>query len=184
MKDEGDSVRRECGECQLCCTLLPVVALKKAGGETCRYQEIHKGCTVYRRPEMPDECSLWSCRWLLNDDASELARPNESHYVIDVMPDFITIRDQAGKTRTLQVVQIWVDPKYPEAHRDRALRRWIRKRAKKGIGALVRYSPSRAFALFAPPLSADDRWHEVGGIVGTSGHTVTEIFEVIKGGPS
>lgn len=170
---------RACGDCQLCCTLLPVVALKKAGGAVCRHQKLHVGCAVYRGPEMPEECSLWSCRWLINDDATELARPNESHYVIDVMPDYITIQDKQAGPRQLQVVQIWVDPRHPDAHRDPALRRWIRKRAKKGIGALVRHSPTQAFALFAPPLTHDGRWHEVHGVVGETTHTAADVLKAL-----
>lgn len=170
---------RQCGDCQLCCTLLPVVALKKEGGVNCRFQAAHQGCAVYRGPERPLECSLWSCRWLIDDDATELSRPDQSHYVIDVMPDYISIRDdRTGQTRQLEVVQIWVDPAYPDAYRDPALRRWIRKRAKKGIGALIRYSPSRAFALFAPPLTGG-QWRKVDGVVGQETHTAAEIARVL-----
>jgi hypothetical protein len=172
--------RRQCGECQLCCVLLPVLALKKAGGTACRFQGIHTGCTIYGTADRPEECWIWSCRWLINDDATELPRPDQSHYVIDVMPDYVTIRDRGGKTRTLEVVQIWVDPQHPNAHRDPALRRWIRKRAKKGIGALIRYSPTNAFAIFAPPLSDDGRWHEVHGIVGETTHTAADIAKALR----
>lgn len=171
---------RQCGECQLCCTLLPVLALKKDGGVACRFQEAHRGCTVYRGPEMPEECKLWSCRWLIDDDAADLLRPDESHYVIDVMPDYITINDRAGNAHNLQVVQIWVDPKYPDAHRDPALRRWIHRRAERGIAALIRYSPTHAIAIFAPPFASDGEWREVGGIVGETTHTAAEILKALE----
>jgi hypothetical protein len=34
---------RQCGDCQLCCKLLPVPPLQKAAGVACRFQKFHKG---------------------------------------------------------------------------------------------------------------------------------------------
>ena len=71
---EGEPTRR-CGDCQLCCKLLPVGALGKAAGERCRHQRHHKGCAVYRKRGFPSECGAWSCRWLVEDDTADLSRP-------------------------------------------------------------------------------------------------------------
>jgi hypothetical protein len=119
-------MKRQCGDC---CKLLPVPPLQKAAGVACRFQKFHKGCAVYHKPEMPPECSIWNCRWLVTDDTDELSRPDRAHYVIDVMPDFITINQEDGEPQNIQVAQIWVDPKYPDAHRDPTLRRWMFRRA-------------------------------------------------------
>ena len=74
---------RQCGDCQLCCKLLPVPPLEKKAGQRCQHQKFGKGCTVYHsRAGMPMECSIWNCRWLVNDDADELSRPDRVHYVI------------------------------------------------------------------------------------------------------
>lgn len=52
----GDrAMKRQCGDSQLCCKLLPVPPLQKAAGASCRFQKFHKGCTVYHRREMPPE---------------------------------------------------------------------------------------------------------------------------------
>jgi hypothetical protein len=48
------------------------------------------------------------------------------------MPDFITIKQEDGEPQNIQVAQIWVDPKYPDAHRDPALRRWMFRRGTGG----------------------------------------------------
>jgi hypothetical protein len=173
---------RQCGDCQLCCKLLPVPPLGKPGGTSCRFQKFHKGCTVYRRSEMPPECAIWNCRWLVNDDADELSRPDRSHYVIDVMPDFITIRnDGTGALQHWQVVQIWVDPKCPTAHRDPALRRWLSRRAEQGILGLVRFSETDALVLFPPQIAPDGQWHEIPSGQKEKTHTLDEMIQALGG---
>jgi hypothetical protein len=153
---------RQCGDCQLCCKLLPVVPLGKGAGEKCRHQKFGKGCSVYHTAAMPPECGLWNCRWLVGDDTDELSRPDRSHYVIDVMPDFVTLtHNDTGETQHVEVVQIWIDPKHPEVHREPALRRYMVRRAEQGIAAIVRFDAHKALIVFAPPLSSDRKWHEI-----------------------
>ena len=174
---------RQCGDCQLCCKLLPVPPLEKKAGERCKHQKFGKGCAVYRKPGMPMECAMWNCRWLVNDDATDLSRPDRAHYVIDVMPDFITInQDETGLTQNIQVVQIWIDPKYPDAHRDPALRRWMSRRAEEGKAAIVRYNAKDAIVIFAPPFDVGGEWHEItSGMQSVKTHTFTETVEALGG---
>lgn len=154
-------MKRACGDCQLCCKLLPVRSLGKGAGERCKHQRHHKGCAIYTKlHQIAPECRLWNCRWLLNDDAGELARPDRSHYVIDVMPEYVTVEEpDGGPTHKFRVVQVWVDPKHPDAHRDPALRDWLERR--QGWAMLVRYSGHDGFVVFPPNLAADGQWHEV-----------------------
>jgi hypothetical protein len=174
---------RQCGDCQLCCKLLPVPPLQKAAGVACRFQKFHKGCTVYGKPAMPRECAIWNCRWLVNDDTDELSWPDRSHYVIDIMPDFITVRDDAtGEKRTIQVAQVWIDPRHPDAHRDPALRRWMFRRAQAGIATIVRYNAKDAIVIFAPPFDAGGEWHEItSGMTTVKTHTLDEMIEALGG---
>jgi hypothetical protein len=60
-------MRRECGDCQLCCRLLQVPPLGKKAGQRCQYQKFGKGCAVYHTAKMPPECRLWNCRWISRD---------------------------------------------------------------------------------------------------------------------
>ena len=185
---------RQCGDCQLCCKLLPMhdneellrgrPPLHKAAGERCRYQRHHKGCAIYA--DRPWACRMWNCRWLVNDDAAELSRPDRSHYVIDVMPDFVTVVDNAtGEKTNVQVVQIWIDPDCPDAHRDPALRRWLERRNEQGLGqvaALIRYNARDAITLIPPSMSQDRQWHEYReGITENRTHTATEVVEALGG---
>ena len=150
-------MRRECGDCQLCCKLLPVPPLGKKAGEKCKHQKFGKGCAVYHKPGMPRDCMWWNCRWLVNDDTADLSRPDRSHYVIDISPDHVTLQDnETKKTFAVQVVQIWIDPKYPDAHRDPALRAYLLRRGEQGIAALVRYDNRRAVSVFPPNMIGGD----------------------------
>jgi hypothetical protein len=175
---------RQCGDCQLCCKLLPVHSLGKLAGQRCGHQRVGKGCMVYQQlGRVAPECKLWNCRWLVSDDTENLSRPDRSHYVLDLMPDFVTLRDDnTGEARHIEVVQIWVDPKHPDVHRDPALRAYLERRAEEGIAGLVRWDNEAAVAIFAPALSADHEWHEVGSKFTLKAHTVEDKVKAL-GGP-
>jgi len=136
------------------------VVVDKKAGERCPHQRHHKGCAVYAR--RPVACELWNCRWLVGDDTAELSRPDRSHYVIDIMPDIIRLRDNTtGTAHELYVVVVWVDPGYRDAYKDPALLAWIERRAKAGnTPAMIRWSRDEAMLLVPPSMSADHQWHE------------------------
>jgi hypothetical protein len=174
---------RKCGGCTLCCKLLPVRELDKEAGERCRHQRAGKGCAVYRRPGMPASCHFWTCRWLTGDDTGELHRPDRSRYVIDVMPDFVTcVDDITGRRWTIEVVQIWCDPKAREAwRRDQALLDYIERRGKEGKAAIVRFNNREACTVFPPDMSDDRQWHyRYDGTIGERTHTFYEIARAIS----
>jgi hypothetical protein len=157
---------RICGDCTLCCTLLPVVPLNKKGGERCKHQRSvismeGAGCAVYRKKGFPGECGLWNCRWLVDPSTSKLLRPDISHYVIDIIPDFVRAQE-GGREVKVPVIQVWIDPRYPDAHRDPALRAWLSQNEPECL-VLVRYSESEAITLIPPHMSDTHQWEEVGG---------------------
>jgi hypothetical protein len=172
---------RQCGDCQLCCKLLPVRSLAKLAGQRCSHQSHAKGCKVYDRLAMVSpECRLWSCRWLVEDDTADLRRPDRSHYVLDIMPDFVTVRNDAtGDLEHIQVVQIWCDPKFPDAHRDPALRAYLERRAAERIIGLVRYDNERGLALYPPSLSEGGKWIEKSTGVRTKEHSPEELLRAM-----
>lgn len=166
---------RSCGGCTLCCKLLGVRELKKPAGTRCKYQRLSKGCTIYARK--PASCAHYSCRWLLGNDTADLPRPDRCHYVVDPMPDFVRMVNNAtGELQAnVEVVQVWVDPGYPDAHRDPALRRYLLRRGKEGVAALIRYNGSDAFALFPPQMTEERDWREHRGNV-EGEHNITDYF--------
>jgi hypothetical protein len=150
---------RKCGDCQLCCKLVPVRSLGKLAGQRCEHQQHHKGCNIYAKLwGVAPECKLWNCRWLGNDDMDELRRPDRTHYVVDIMPDFVRAADRDGNpTYTIEVAQIWIDPDYPDAHRDPALRAWLER---KNLVGLVRYSNEGALTIIPPHMMDNGQWLE------------------------
>jgi hypothetical protein len=153
---------RHCGDCQLCCTLLPVRELGKGANERCRHQRFAKGCAVYNKPTMPLPCKLWNCRWLVNDDADDLRRPDRAGYVVDIVPDFVRMQRDDGSEKVVQVVQIWCDPKRPKAYRDPALLAWLERRAREPtvkIG-MVRFDSEHAIVLWPPSITGEADWVE------------------------
>src|SRR5262245_19567113 len=170
---------RQCGSsgnrCTLCCKLLPVRELKKAAGQRCQHQR-RDGCRVYGKAAMPVSCKLWHCAWIAQK-AGDTRRPDRVHYVIDVLPDYITIRQPTGEETKLPVRQVWIDPDYPDAHRDPALRAWLDETA---TAAVIRYSSREGIILFPPSVAGDGEWHEVTSGVDEREHTAAEVAAVIK----
>lgn len=152
-------MKRECGGCTLCCKLLPIPPLNKLAGIKCKFQRHNKGCTVHGTVEQPRACQVWHCRWLLNDDAGKLSRPDRAHYVIDMLPDEITIQpdDKSEPPKKYIAVQVWIDPDYPEAWKqDDELFAWVLRKAEHGIPTLLRINKGEArqgIGLIAPPIT-------------------------------
>jgi hypothetical protein len=164
---------RRCNECTLCCRLLPIAEIGKAAGTVCTQQR-SKGCRVYGTQNFPRSCGLWSCAWLV-DESIQLPRPDRAHYVIDTMPEFIEVEGM-----TASVVQIWIDPRYPNAHRDPALRAWLATRwvTHEQLG-LVRLDSKVSIALF-PPGVIKDGWYEQGGRANVPQHSAAQVVETLR----
>jgi hypothetical protein len=166
---------RQCGECTLCCKLLPVRELKKAANTRCQFQQFHKGCKIYAK--RPPSCAIWSCRWLTNQDTHDLQRPDQAHYVLDSEPDFVTVFDhKTQQTHKMPVIQLWIDPKFPKAYRDPALRRYLLRRSEEGFIGIARFNSEDAITLIPPTMASDRQWLEIRG-EHTEEHTPAELLE-------
>jgi hypothetical protein len=129
--------------------------LIKGAGVKCRHQKVGLGCKVHGKPEMPDSCKFWNCRWLGENDTADMQRPDRVHYVIDVMPDFITARDnRTGETMEMEVIQIWIDPNFPKCVEDPGLLRYLERQKKPG---LIRTNSTEAYFM-APPSVTHEGW--------------------------
>jgi hypothetical protein len=102
--------------------------------------------------------------------------------VLDIVPDFVTIVID-GEETNIQVVQVWVDPNYPDAHKDPALRRWLERRAKQNILGLVRYNERDALCLLPPDWSIHGKWVEfpIDKMQRQKQHSVTEVVKALGG---
>ena len=150
---------RACGACQLCCKLMPIEETKKEAGVRCSHQRHRKGCAIYA--DRPDSCRWWSCVWLLSPELPDLRRPDVAGYVIDPTADFMTL--QGGPTgdreEALRMIQVWCDPKRPDAHRDPALRAYLADMFLEGYVGVARFGRVDGLALI-PPMWSGKGWVE------------------------
>jgi hypothetical protein len=151
---------RNCGDCGLCCKLLPIPPLNKPAGVRCQHSRHHKGCTIYKG--RPTACRTWSCRWLADPLTAGMPRPDRCHYVIDMSYDHITQMMPDGSKKQISSLQVWVDPAFPEAHRAPELRAFMLMMAEKwGVVTTVRFSSRKAVIVVAPPHNSNGEWLEV-----------------------
>lgn len=145
---------RACGTCNLCCKLVPVDALEKPANTWCQHAVKKAGCGIYA--DRPIGCRNWSCMWLGDPRATAaLARPDHAKYVVDEGADVIKLNGEP-----LGVMQVWVDPGYPNAWRsDEALKALMLKMARAAkLGTIVRHGNDGAFVVLPPPVSPSGEW--------------------------
>jgi hypothetical protein len=146
---------RQCGKCTACCTMVPVHLPEgeKPAGVRCRHLR-SSGCSIYAT--RPKPCVVWSCRWLFDDATAAMRRPDLSGYIVD--PQLTTF---LWNEKPADAVQVWVDPKRPDAHRDPALRDYLARCAERfSVPALIRWGNDAAMALIPPSLSVAGEWLE------------------------
>lgn len=178
------SAKRQCGDCTLCCRLVPVAEISKADGVRCRHQGF-RGCSIYAT--RPLSCRAYACAWLEDPTAADLRRPDHAGYVVDMMPDFIRVQnnDTGVIERKIPVVQIWLDPKRPEHwghgwNRPGHLRRYLEQRGEEGFAAIMRLSAMVAFVLF-PPAITGRGWEKSGQPqMAEQQHNMAEVVDVLK----
>lgn len=153
---------RSCGTCTLCCKLLPVpgAPLHKPAGRRCKHQTMSKGCGIYASRPLP--CRVFACRWLCDSETEGMPRPDRAHYVIDMQDDYVEIiEEEGGPRRKVGVIQVWLDPAFPDAYKAPALRAYMLRQAQQyNIATIVRLSSHEAFTVFPPPIASDGQWHE------------------------
>lgn len=170
---------RKCADCQLCCRLLPVVELGKPANQKCQHQKFGAGCTIYDR--CPPSCRLWSCQWLMGgEDTESLRRPDRAHYAVDIMPDFIKLAAADGKVTEIPVVQVWLDPRHPQAWRDASLKAYLAKRGVKGFAALIRRGSKEGFVMFPPAMTSNGEWAIVTSSRGEAQHSPDQVLAALS----
>lgn len=70
---------RTCGDCQACCTYLPVSEVDSKALEPCQHQS-DAGCAIYET--RPEPCQGYSCMWLYGYGA-DADRPDRSGVLVD-----------------------------------------------------------------------------------------------------
>jgi len=173
---------RRCGDCTLCCKLIPVPEIKKPSNVKCPHQHQHPGgCLIYDR--RPMSCRLWSCRWLTNDDTDDLKRPDRVGYVIDPAPDFVTRQNtETGESINIPVVQVWIDHRRPNAFLEKGLLRFIQRRSLEGMATLIRRGSQSTVTIFPPTMNPTGKWLLLEGGQTVPGHSFLEVVNVLAKG--
>ncbi len=70
---------RDCGDCTLCCLLLPVPGVKIGINTNCRFCTHH--CSIHEK--RPPICRSFDCEWLLKEDMSEELKPNKCNVIFE-----------------------------------------------------------------------------------------------------
>ena len=74
-------MKRECGTCTACCTVVAVKELKKPMYQTCQHV-CAAGCAIYQHK--PASCTAWKCLWLNGSiGGDERRRPDHFGVVFD-----------------------------------------------------------------------------------------------------
>jgi hypothetical protein len=168
---------RQCGQCQLCCKLVPVPVIQKPAGKRCKHARHGKGCTIYAT--RPFDCRSWTCRWMADRANTEgMSRPDRSHFVVDIIPDQIKQKFESGAERDIGVIQVWIDPAFPEAAKSDELRRYMAHMAEKfGYPTIIRWNARDAYVVFPPAICADGQWHQMSGNVTPHNEWERMLFE-------
>ena len=147
---------RSCGSCTACCTQVPVTLDdgQKPSNVRCKHLSATRRCSIYA--SRPDDCQLWSCRWLFDPSTAGLKRPDIGGYIVDPMLDTVLADD-----RPKPVAQVWIDPRRRDAHRAPELRAYLADIAARfGVATIVRWATHEGMMLFAPGLIGNPDWVE------------------------
>jgi len=169
---------RRCGDCQLCCKLLPVAEIDKPALSRCRHQ-CRAGCAIYATK--PISCAAWSCLWLQGEDTGP--RPDRAHLAVDPMPDYVVrINEETGERFKHGVFQVWADPAYRDAHRAPAFRAWVERQAREtGMMVLIRYGSRDGFLLAAPPVTGGEWVEKPSGMGSEPQHSIEDVRDALAG---
>lgn len=102
---------------------------------------------------------MWSCAWVLDENLPAFLEPKKCHFVIDCLPDECAMLEN-GKQVMKQVVQMWVDPGYPNAWQEPAAR-WAMEfyGLNFQLPTLVRFGNEKGIFVMPSILSPDNKWH-------------------------
>lgn len=162
---------RACDGCTMCCFLLPVRSIGKKAHTKCQHQ-VEGGCGIYA--QRPFDCFVWSCAWALGAD---LDKPSEAGYLIDASPDFVTVAREGEADVHIPVLQVWLDPERPDAHRSPLLRDFLDAKRIPGLCRVT--NQSEGFVLVPPSIASDNKWHALtSNVTMEHEHSADEIAAV------
>ncbi len=94
------------------------------------------------------------------------------------MPDYVTLRNEGADDFNLPVLQVWVDPAYPDAWRaDRDFLAYLQELGlEEGMAAIIRNGETDAIFLAPPAINKDGTWFESISNVSRPSTTATDLL--------
>jgi hypothetical protein len=97
---------RQCGDCTMCCKVMPIEELSKPAHQWCQHARPGSGCAIYQ--SRPAECRGFACSWLLAKAIGEHWKPTKSKMVLVHRRDHQLERP---------LIMVHTDRSYPNAWR-------------------------------------------------------------------
>lgn len=93
-------MKRTCGGCTACCTVMGVAELDKPAWQPCAH-ECAEGCAVYTT--RPQSCAEYSCLWLLDPQNlfRNMERPDRVGVVLDISDQDSPVTEHLGQQAVL-----------------------------------------------------------------------------------
>tara|TARA_R110000772_G_scaffold47449_4_gene108523 strand:+ start:65 stop:514 length:450 start_codon:yes stop_codon:yes gene_type:complete len=113
--------KRECGECTLCCLILPIIDTQSPPNTLCKHCTLSKGCGIY--DTRPNNCRNYNCEWILSDDIPMDLKPNKSHMIFEKI------------THTIQLANL--EHTHLDAWKEQNVLDYIQELNDKGISVII-----------------------------------------------
>lgn len=98
---------KECGDCTLCCLLLPIKDANSKPNELCSHCDLKKGCKIYEK--RPQACKDFNCSWLLDDNMSGDLRPDKCNVIFEKITNNIELAlvsfEELNAWKRLEVIE-------------------------------------------------------------------------------
>ena len=147
-------MKRECGECSLCCKVMGVPEVKPERHSWCPHADPGRGCKIYEKRPLP--CQQFVCLWLIDEKLGEHWYPAKSKILIDYRDNVLCfVVDPAYPRRWLE--QPWLDDIKTLARHGHKTGKWSTAVLVKGdripvlAGPAVRLAPASRLAPGSAP---------------------------------
>ena len=79
--------KKECGDCTLCCMVLPIHQVQSPPSVMCQHCTIESKCNIY--DTRPEACKNFNCEWILDETMSDDLRPDKTGVIFEKITNTI-----------------------------------------------------------------------------------------------
>ncbi|HAP37710.1 hypothetical protein A2574_02555 [Candidatus Shapirobacteria bacterium RIFOXYD1_FULL_38_32] len=95
--------QNRCGQCTLCCYLLPVRSLNKPANQLCKHCVLKKGCLIYK--DRPKACAGFRCAYHQMEKVSIKLRPDHCKMIFEKVNDNIFFGTQDHRFEMTEIAK-------------------------------------------------------------------------------